>query len=273
MAEPQTIEVEGAELKYYHRPALAETSQGAVVLLHPWYGCWEFWSRTVDALPEFDTYSLDLYSLGSGDNWQALASPQGVARAVTAMADKLGIERFNLMGNSMGGIASQAIAAEEGDRVTKLILVGTGARTTGVKPAWKQTMDTWIAGDVDRDFTATLVDALIARRPEDPAEFERFVDAVANANKAFMVSVLTNAFALDLRPVLPEITAPTLIVRGALDAARTPTHVAELLAGIPGSSAVEIPDAGHSPQVDSPAVFAAIVHDFFAGKESAAKPS
>ena len=56
--------------------------------------------------------------------------------------------------------------------------------------------------------------------------------------------MLNNAFQLDLRPTLPRITAPTLVVRGEFDAARTPAHVAELLAGIPDSRAMEIQAAG-----------------------------
>ena len=100
-------------------------------------------------------------------------------------------------------------------------------------------MDQWIAGGPDPAITERLVDALIARRPA-PEEFDRFVGMVVNANKAFMGAVLNSAFALDLRPELPKITAMTLIVRGELDAARTRTHVEELLAGIPNSTALEI---------------------------------
>jgi len=85
---------------------------------------------------------------------------------------------------------------------------------------------------------------------------------VANANKSFMGAVLTSAFALDLRPVLPRITASTIVVRGERDAARTPAHVQELLAGIPKSRSFEIPGGGHSPQVDSPQAFSDIVRTF-----------
>jgi pimeloyl-ACP methyl ester carboxylesterase len=74
--------------------------------------------------------------------------------------------------------------------------------------------------------------------------------------------VLNSAFALDLRPELPKVTAPTLIVRGELDAARTRAHVEELLAGIPNSTALEIPQAGHSPQVDSPEAFSRALRGF-----------
>jgi 3-oxoadipate enol-lactonase len=256
------VEISNARLEYYCRRPLIRRHHEPIILLHPWFGCWRFWRQTVDALPEFETYAVDLYSLGAGDDWQRFASPQALALAVGTMIQSLGINRYSVIGNSMGGIAAQALAAVEPDRIKKLILVGTGARTAGVKPDFRQALDHWIAGQANRQFTARLVDSLIARRPEDPQEFEAFVDMVTQANKSFMSSVLTNAFNLDLRPKLAKITASTLIIRGELDAARTRTHVEELLAGIPSSDAVEIPGGGHSPQVDSPQAFSQLVRNF-----------
>jgi pimeloyl-ACP methyl ester carboxylesterase len=105
----------------------------------------------------------------------------------------------------------------------------------------------------------------MARRPERQEEFDTFVAEVTKANKGFMAAVLNSAFQLDLRPLLPSITASTLIIRGERDAARTPSHVAELLMGIADSRAEEIPNAGHSPQVDSPGALADAVRGFLLG--------
>jgi 3-oxoadipate enol-lactonase len=251
-----SVDIGGAHIAYHVRRPAIDGGLAPAVLLHPWFGCWQFWHRTVEALPEFTTYAVDLYSPGAGANWQAFASPEGLARAVAAMLDGLRIDRCSLIGNSMGGIAAQCLSAAQPERIGKLVLVGTGARTAGVKPEFRQALDAWIAGTADRAATERLVDALLARRPDDPREFATFVDMVAMANKAFMGSVLTAAFALDLRPRLPQIAASTLVVRGERDAARTRAHVQELLAGIPRSRAVELAGAGHSPQVDSPEPFA-----------------
>lgn len=258
----QSVEIGGGQLAYHHRQPLNHGQFEPVILLHPWFGCWQFWRQTVDALPEFETYAVDLYSLGANEYWREFASPQGLARAVGTMIDALRIGRCSIIGNSMGGIAAQALAATQTVKVEKLILVGTGSRIVGLKPDYRQVVDEWIAGEANREATAQLTDALLARRPEDPQEFETFVDTVANANKAFMGRVLTNAFDLDLRPLLPQITARTLVIRGEFDAARTRTHVEELLAGIPNSTAVEIPNAGHSPQVDSPQAFSKVIREF-----------
>jgi pimeloyl-ACP methyl ester carboxylesterase len=260
----QAVEIGGARLVYHRRAPSAAPQAAPVVLLHPWFGCWQFWQKTVAGLPEVETVAVDLYSLGASEGWREFASPQGLARAVGGLIDALRIDGCSVVGNSMGGIAAQALAAARGDRIGKLVLVGTGARTVGVKPDFRRALDQWIAGEPDRGFTERLVDALVARRPE-PGAFEVFVDTVMSANKAFMGAVLNSAFELDLRPVLPQITAPTLVIRGEHDAARTQTHVAELLAGIPGSTALEIPGAGHSPQVDSPEAFVRAVRGFLLG--------
>ena len=256
------VDIGGAQLEYHVRHPATDAGLPPVVLLHPWFGCWQFWRGTVEALPEFTTFAVDLYSLGNGETWQDFARPEGLAGAVSAMLDTLRIDRCILVGNSMGGIAAQSLAATQPGRIDKLVLVGTGARTVGVKPEFRQALNTWIAGEADREFTERLVDSLLARRPDDPHDYAVFVDMVANANKAFMVSVLTAAFELDLRPRLPAISAPTLVVRGERDAARTQAHVDELLAGIPRSRAVELAGAGHSPQVDSPQPFAAELCSF-----------
>jgi 3-oxoadipate enol-lactonase len=257
----ESVEIGGARLIYYRRPPLTGRQSEPVILLHPWFGSWLFWRQTVDALPELETYAVDLYSLGASDDWQRFASPQGLAQAVGALLDAQQIDRCIVVGNSMGGIAAQALSATRGEQVGRLVLVGTGARTVGVKPEFRRALDDWIAGEADRDFTERLVDALLARRPAPP-EFDRFVETVVNANKAFMGAVLNRAFELDLRPVLPKITAATLVIRGEHDAARTRTHVEELLAGIADSTALEIPGAGHSPQVDSPEAFSRAIRGF-----------
>jgi len=261
-AQSDSVIIKTQALNYERRPPLVEGEGDPIVMLHPWFGCMRFWDPTVDAIPERETLVLDLYSLGGRPGWEEFASPQGLSRAVENFADALKLERFCLVGNSMGGIAAQELASRLGGRISKLLLVGTGARIVGIKLDWRKAMDAWMAGEADRSFTEHMVGALLARRPEDPTEFETFVDAVAAANKAFMGAVLTSAFGLDLRPVLPQITAPTLVVRGEFDASRTKEHVAELMAGIRECRAHEIPNAGHSPQVDSPRAFCPLAREF-----------
>jgi pimeloyl-ACP methyl ester carboxylesterase len=129
----ESIETAGGKLEFHRRGPVAGQSAGTVILLHPWFGCWQFWNRTIDALPEFDTISVDLYSLGDRTDWREFAGPDGLATAVGGLLDASHIDRCCVIGNSMGGIAAQALAASHTGRVEKIILVGTGARIFGVK--------------------------------------------------------------------------------------------------------------------------------------------
>ena len=169
----ESIDIGGMRLYYGHHKPAEGGRYNPVILLHPWFGCYQFWKHTVAALPEFETYVVDLYSIGASAGWQKFASPEGLSRAVGMMLEALHVDQCSVIGNSMGGIAAQALAARDVDRIKGLILVGTGANTVGVKPEFRKTLDEWIAGGPDRALTERLVGALLARRPADPSEFEK----------------------------------------------------------------------------------------------------
>jgi pimeloyl-ACP methyl ester carboxylesterase len=107
-ARSDAVAIESAVLEYERRDPIGAGRRDAVVMLHPWYGCFRFWDRTVEALPEYETFALDLYSLGARAGWEKFASPVGLSRAVEAFADALRLERFSVIGNSMGGITAGA---------------------------------------------------------------------------------------------------------------------------------------------------------------------
>lgn len=263
----RTVPLAGTHLAYH--VAGTEHRGTPVVLLHPWFGCWQFWWQTIPYLPGRRCYAVDLYSPDRGD-WSAAASPHGLADAVLAMTRTEGVDRFDLVGNSMGGIIAQVVASTVPDRVRRLVLVGTGATTRGVLPTFGQKVSDWItragAGDpASRGEVEAIIDMLVTRRP-DERTWQLFVDEVWRAAPGYLAAVLAAARALDLTPDLPRITASTLVIRGAHDCARTPAHVTGLLAGIRHARAVEMPDAGHSPMVDDPRRFAALVADHLAGR-------
>ena len=68
---------------------------------------------------------------------------------------------------------------------------------------------------------------------------------------------------VDLRPVLPKITAPVLVLGSAHDRLITAEQQRELVAAIPDARAATI-DAGHGAPAELPAEFARLVLDFVA---------
>ena len=255
----EALKVGSTRLEYHHKAARqGGLPRDPIVLLHPWRGCWQFWNSTLRALPEYDCYAPDLYSLGAGGNTE-FASPAGLAEATNALIDARRLQRCIVIGNSMGGLAAQVLAVRLRERVSTLILVGTGA--SGIQ---RRVADLYavLRRSSDRRVVREMITALLAREPESASEMDAFVDALMTADKEFVVATVAKALELDVRPHLGSISARTLIVRGELDTLRTREHARELLAGIPNSEAVEIAGAGHSPQVDSSPLFTKVLRQF-----------
>jgi 3-oxoadipate enol-lactonase len=252
-----SINLGSTKMEYYHQSGHPESMP--VLFLHPWFGCWQFWQQTMGLLPQH-SYAVDWYSIGK-DSWQPFASPISMAVATLHMLDELEIARCILVGNSMGGISAQVLAASFPDRIAKLILVGTGATTAGIKADFRSQLNEWVEDPDNRLKSRGMVLSLLSTVP--PAdELETYVTAIADANKDFMKSVLVAAGALDLRAWLPRVTAETLVIRGEFDRARTREHVRDIVEGIPTCTAVELPSAGHSPMVDSLNQFVAALNSF-----------
>jgi pimeloyl-ACP methyl ester carboxylesterase len=254
----RSLPLDGTALRYSeHVPDDLREDAVPVLLLHPWFGCRAFWDPVAPLLGA-PSWAVDWYSLGDGA-WAPWASPEGLAEAAVTLLDELGQERVDVVGNSVGGIVAQLLAARHPARVRRLVLVGTGASLGGRPTAFGELVSAWVGGTGDRATLAgRLVDALVAK-PVDDAARTTYLRAVRDADPDFVSAMLGAARGLDLRPELPAISAPTLVVRGEHDSARTPEHVAELLAGIPDATAVEMPGCGHSPMIEQPAAFAALI--------------
>jgi pimeloyl-ACP methyl ester carboxylesterase len=262
----RTVLLPSTSLTYHvTRPTVAGTP---VVLLHPWFGCWQFWNSIMHHLRGRPCYAVDFYSPASGD-WANVASPNGLANAVLAMMDTEQCEQVDLVGNSVGGIVAQLIASTAPQRVRRLVLVGTGASTTGTRPGFAEIVDQWIeagraGGTASRSAVEETIAMLFTTRPATTA-WETYVHAVLQTDPAYLVAVLNAARWLDLTTRLPRITAQTLVIRGSEDCARTAKHVAVLTEGIPSARAVEMPSAGHSPMVDHPVDFNNVVSTHLEG--------
>lgn len=252
-----TVDLDGTRLRYSRTASGPHDGRVPVLLLHPWFGCRAFWDSTCELLGA-PSYSVDWYSIGEGD-WGTWGSPEGLARAVLVMLDALEHDRVDVVGNSVGGIVAQILAARHSARVRRLVLVGTGAWLGGHRTPFGELVEAWLVGAGERTaLAAALVDALVAT-PLPEAARSTYVEAVLAADPDFLSAVLVQARGLDLRPELGRITAPTLVIRGEHDAARTPEHVVELLDGLPDAYAVEMTGCGHAPMVEQPEAFAVLV--------------
>jgi 3-oxoadipate enol-lactonase len=65
-----------------------------------------------------------------------------------------------------------------------------------------------------------------------------------------------------LRPLLPAIHNPTLVMCGALDLTTPPALAREVSAAIPGAIYVQIEGSGHCPMLEQPQALVAAMQGF-----------
>ena len=97
------------------------------------------WQGQVDALSGIcDVIGLDLPGFGRNAHMTAIKSIPAFADWVSDPLDARSVDRFNLLGHSMGGMIVQEVAHRAGTQLDKLILYSTGA--LGVLPGRFETI-------------------------------------------------------------------------------------------------------------------------------------
>ncbi len=171
--------------------------------------------------------------------------------------------RFALAGLSMGGYIAFAILRLAPERVMRLALLDTGARsdTPEASERRKASIAKVKAGDFDA-VMETLWPLLVHRGRQSDAALKRIVfemaitagpDAFARQQQAIMTRP-------DSRPGLLAIQCPTLVLVGEGDELTPPPLAEEMAASIPNSRLVKVPDSGHLSTLEQPeAVTTALV--------------
>ena len=106
-----------------------DTGQGfPLVLVHGYLGSSEMWRLQRDYLSKFfRVLSPALPGFGESHEAQSLDSISDMAKFVINIIDEKKIDKFNLLGHSMGGMIVQEIAQLSTDRINKLICFATGS--------------------------------------------------------------------------------------------------------------------------------------------------
>lgn len=216
------------------------------------------------------------HGLSSTVDYRGADFRRAAADWLAGVMDGLGVDRADLVGNSMGGYFSIVFALAYPSRVRRLVLVGAPAGLDRDIPLF---LRLWGAPIVGR-----FISALAARNaaPEDLrrrvmadlcAHPERLsVEALRVAADAgskpgwhravrsmlAAVSTLRGFRAhLLLRDAMTGLRTPTLFLWGDRDSFAPPTSGEEVAARMPFARLETIPDAGHLAQLDQPEIVAA----------------
>ena len=98
-----------------------------LVLVHGYLGSSEMWKFQKEYLSKyFRVITPALPGFGESHDAKSLNSINLMAKNILKLLDNKKIDKFNLLGHSMGGMIVQEIARISGDRINKLICFATG---------------------------------------------------------------------------------------------------------------------------------------------------
>jgi 3-oxoadipate enol-lactonase len=171
---------------------------------------------------------------------------------VLALLDEVGADRVSYCGLSLGGMIGMWLAAHAPHRIDRLALLCTSAYL----PPAQHWLDR--ARLVRGGGTATVVDAVVARwftpafaqgQRETVTELSNALAAVPPEGYAGCCEAIA---AMDLRPVLHRVSAPTLVIAGGEDPATPPAHGEEIVAAVPDARLAVVAHAAHLASVEQP---------------------
>jgi esterase len=264
----RTVDTRGIAFHYLEWGSAAAPP---MVLLHGLTGHAHVWDHMAPQLGErFHLYALD--QRGHGDSGQAPSyTTREFVDDLEAIVQARGIERFVLMGLSMGGHNAMAYAVAHPERVSRLIVIDIPARMNRQRaPGYAEA--TRLASEGHRRYT-DFEDAVGDARPDMPTVNEEnlryrtkwnlrtFDDGTMQFKYDAKVQALWDPE--DLTEKLAHIAAPTLLVRAGR-AVTLPRPVAEAMAAaIPDCELLEL-DSAHSVPTDRPERLTPAVLDWLA---------
>jgi len=245
-----------------------------VVLLHGITGHARVWDHLAERLaPRHRVLVLD--QRGHGDSDPAPDDDYRVgtmADDVAAFVGSLRLDRFTLLGHSMGGRIAIKYAADHAARLERLVIVDIGP---DINLAGLQRVRDMMANAPERIESEEWAVEYI-RRANPLQDVDMLRERVRHGLRRAPDGELTWKYAKGLRDMmregrrdavdlwepLPRIPCPTLIVRGAesdLPAAEAAKQMAERL---PDGRVVEIAGAGHTVPADRPEEFVRQIRAF-----------
>ncbi|MEV8212838.1 alpha/beta fold hydrolase [Leifsonia sp. NPDC077715] len=180
---------------------------------------------------------------------------------VDAVARGLGLDRFDLVGASLGAPVAVAWAAAHPDTVRRLVLYGGWAHGEAISPPSARehilalVASHWgLGSDVLTDLFAPDASA-VAR-----AQLASYQRASSDAGTAR--ALLELSYRMDVRALLPQVAAPTLVVHRADDRAAPVAEAEALAAGIPDARLTVLPGRSHLPWAGDSAELVAVIRRF-----------
>jgi abhydrolase domain-containing protein 6 len=241
-----------------HAIVYLEGGQGeTIVLLHGFAlnkDCWTAFARYVKA------YHLIIPDIpGFGESSQKRTDSYDIESQVKRLdrfMEKLDLDRFHVVGQSMGGAIAAVYSARHPDKVLTLALLDTAGVPAENKSEFARQLEQgknllFAANATEYDELLALV---FAKPPMIPTPFKKFLVADMIAHNEFDKKIWDDwqPEQYSVAPVLPLIQAPVLVLWGDQDKITDKSGVAFLEKNLKNPTVVILQATGHAPMMERP---------------------
>ncbi len=252
-----------------HRIAYLEGGSGSetLVLVHGFGADKDNWPHIAKFLPGYHFIIPDLP--GFGDSTKSPKAQYDVSSQVErldAFFNAIGLKKFYIAGNSMGGNISGIYAAKYPEKVKGLILLNN----SGIKFPVKS----YVFKEIDRGFNPLLVTGrsdydrllgiIFVKQPFIPLPVKWILADKALAAREFNNKVFRdiNTMPASIENNFGRLTMPVLIIWGDRDMVLDVSGVAVLEKGIKNHTTHILKDCGHAPMIERPEETAGYIKTF-----------
>jgi pimeloyl-ACP methyl ester carboxylesterase len=226
-----------------------------VVFLHSFGGSTEHWEKQLAHLrKKRRAVAFDFRGHGKSDlPMDSNYSTQSIAEDLKSVIDSLGIDRFILVGHSMGGASAITYVSIEPERVAGLVLVGAPGKTPAAQaePIIASLESDQYEKVMDDYMKSLLVDA-------KPGVDSLVLKGSKQISKEASLLIIKEIFAYDPLPLLQRYPGPKLIVATTREAEQ-PNALFKQLGDVPYKT---VGGTSHWVQLDKPEEFNKILDEF-----------
>ncbi len=212
-----------------------------------WVGNWELWQEPFRLMQDaWRCVGYDHRGSGVSTAPPEAITPEGQVDDLFAVLDHFGIEQCVLAGESLGALPCLQAVIERPERFAGLVLVDGVPAAVGDNSA--------LINGSRANYPATVGAFVDACVPEpDSDHLKRWGRQILlRAEPEAAARMLEAHYERKVAPALPQVSVPTLVIHGELDAIVPVAAAQSVAAAVPDAELVVLPGAGHVPTITRP---------------------
>jgi pimeloyl-ACP methyl ester carboxylesterase len=234
-----------------------------LVLVHGFLGSSKMWKPQIDFFKDhFRIITPDLPGFGKSNKAKSHNSIQSIANLLINCLEEKKINKFHLLGHSMGGMIVQEMAKKIGDKISKLVCYSTGPR--GEMPGRFETVDE-SRKNLQKNGLETMA-RNIAKTWFIKGENAKYFDVCIETGKQTSMEAVDNSLVAFKNwngvDTLKNIKNETLIIWGDQDKSYNFEQAQALEKNIENSKLIIFKNCAHNVHLEQPDQFNKTIKDF-----------